>query len=43
MRVGFKVSLEEQQMDNPCVRGEEELTASVPGWAAVGTDQRQNL
>lgn len=29
--MGLKASLEEQQMDNPCVSGKEELTASVPG------------
>ena len=41
--MGLKAFLEEQQMDYPCVSGEEELTASVPGWAAVGTEQCQHL
>lgn len=31
MRVRFKASSEEQQMGDPCVSGEAELTASVPG------------
>lgn len=31
MKVGFQASFEEQQMDNPCVSGEDELTTSVQG------------
>lgn len=31
MRMRFKASWEEQQMDNPCVSGKEELTTSMSG------------
>ena len=42
-QVGLKPSLEERQMDYLCVSGEGELTASVPSWAAVGTEPCQHL
>ena len=41
--MGLKASLEERQMDYLCMSGEGELTASVPGWAAVGTEPCQHL
>lgn len=36
--MGLKAALEDQQMDKPCVSGEEELTISMPGWAVVGKE-----
>lgn len=36
MRMGFKASSEEQQMDNPCVSGEEELTDHIRAMLGCG-------